>query len=271
MGVKAALFATALALASPASYLQSQQHADGGWGDPSLTAWAALGLHAAGADTGGALDYLVAHDAGLTKPTDVALVALAEAALGGDTDSLLGRLPTSPRLVNQAVWSILAYRQAGKAAPRRLARYVLASQEANGGFSWTRRGSPDTNDTAAAIEALRSAGVSGKPIMRGLAYLRRFESRDGGFALSAGRDSDAQSTAFAIQAFVAAGATPPRAVFAFLASLRRSDGSYRYSRAYATTPVWVTAQVLPALFRQAYPLRGDTRRAVASARSRADP
>ena len=43
--------------------------------------------------------------------------------------------------------------------------------------------------------------------------------------------------------------------FAFLASLRRSDGSYRYSRAYATTPVWVTAQVLPGLMKKPFPLR----------------
>ena len=121
----------------------------------------------------------------------------------------------------------------------------------------------------AAIEALRAAGVNGKPINRALASLRRFENRDGGFALSAGRDSDAQSTAFAIQAFVAAGASPPRKAFAFLASLRRPDGSYRYSRAYATTPVWVTAQVLPALVKKPFPLRADTRRAVAAARSRA--
>ncbi len=253
--MKLAALAAALAFASPASYLQSQQHADGGWGDPALTAWAALGLRAAGADTGGALDYLVAHQAELTKPTDVALVALAEAALGDETDALLVRLPTSPSLVNEAVWSILAYRQAGKAAPRAFVRYVLASQAANGGFSWTRHGAPDSNDTAAAIEALRSGGVNGKPIARALAFLRRFENRDGGFALSAGRDSDAQSTAFAIQAFVAAGVKPPRAAFTFLAGLRRSDGSYRYSPAYATTPVWVTAQVLPALVKKPFPLQ----------------
>jgi len=43
--------------------------------------------------------------------------------------------------------------------------------------------------------------------------------------------------------------------FALLAKLRRADGSYRYSRAYATTPVWVTAQVLPALVKKPFPLR----------------
>ena len=80
---------------------------------------------------------------------------------------------------------------------------------------------------------------------------------DGGFELTRGRGSDSQSTAWAIQAFAAAGAH--RAEIArsrYLARMRRPDGSYRYSRRYpAATPVWVTAQVLPALARKPFPLR----------------
>jgi hypothetical protein len=37
--------------------------------------------------------------------------------------------------------------------------------------------------------------------------------------------------------------------------MRRPDGSYRYSARYVTTPLWVTAQVLPALAREPFPLR----------------
>ena len=70
-----------------------------------------------------------------------------------------------------------------------------------------------------------------------------------------GREPDAQSTALAVQAFVAAGVKPPSTAFRFLEALRRPDGSYRYSRSYATTPVWVTAQVVPALARKPFPLR----------------
>ena len=80
-------------------------------------------------------------------------------------------------------------------------------------------------------------------------------ARNGGVRLIAGREPDAQSTAWAIQAYLAAGAKPPPAAFRFLASLRRPDGSYRYSRRYAVTPATVTAQVLPALARKPYPLR----------------
>jgi len=114
---------------------------------------------------------------------------------------------------------------------------------------------PDSNDTAAVIQALRTQGVRGRPIARGIAFLRRLQNADGGFELTAGRGSDAQSTAWAIQAFVAARVKPPAGAFRYLAALRRVDGSYRYSRKYGATPVWVTAQVLPALARKSFPLR----------------
>jgi hypothetical protein len=78
---------------------------------------------------------------------------------------------------------------------------------------------------------------------------------NGGVRLVTGREPDTQSTAWAIQAYVAAGAKPPGAAFRFLASMRRPDGSYRYSRRYAVTPAVVTAQVLPALARKSFPLR----------------
>jgi hypothetical protein len=78
---------------------------------------------------------------------------------------------------------------------------------------------------------------------------------DGGFALTRSRESDAQSTAWAIQAFVAAKAPVPEGAFAYLTELRRKDGSYRFSQRYVTTPVWVTAQVLPAVLKRPFPLR----------------
>lgn len=259
MGKLIALVA-AVALASPAQFLRAHQGADGGFGEtagrayPQLTAWAALGLRAQRAGTGNALAYLVAHEDELSTPTDVALGAVAEGALGHDPQTLLARLPAQPTQVNDAIWSVLAFRQSGRAARTADVTYLLRAQARKGGFSWARGGAPDSNDTAAGIEALRATGVDGKRITRALTFLRGFERSDGGFELQRGRGSDAQSTAWAIQAFVAAGAKPPPRAFAYLRSLRRSDGSYRYSRAYATTPVWVTAEVLPALARKAFPL-----------------
>jgi energy-coupling factor transport system substrate-specific component len=252
--------AAALAVSSPAAFLRSHQAADGGFAEPNgrsspqLTAWAALGLRAARADTGDALAYLVAHEDELRTPTDLALVALAEAALGRDPQGLLARLPPRPASVNVAIWQLLALRQARRPAPRPLVQLLRSAQARNGGFGWARGVAPDSNDTAAAVMALRAAGVAGTPIRRALDFLRRLQNRDGGFELTRGRGSDAQSTAWAIQAFVAAGRAPPPKALAYLRLLRRADGSYRYSRAYAVTPVWVTAQVLPATLRKPYPL-----------------
>jgi hypothetical protein len=263
----AALAAAAAVAATPASYLQGRQGTSGGFAEPGgtaspqLTAWAGLGLKASGAATGAALDYLVAHEGELTAATDVELVAVAESALGRRPDALLARIRKLQRsngrigpTVNSTVWGILALRQAGERAPRTAVRFVLRRQTRRGGWGWYGGGAPDSNDTAAAIQALRSAGVSGKPIRRALAYLKRLQNRDGGFELSPGRGSDSQSTAWAIQAFVSARKRVPRGSIAYLRRMRRADGSFRYSRGYSTTPVWVTAQVLPALARRSLPL-----------------
>lgn len=260
MGIAAVLAAVSL-VASPASFVTSRQQADGGFAEvngsasPELTAWAALGLHASRSTAGNALSYLVAHEHDLSEATSIALVALAESALGGEPGALLSRLRDHPRQVNEAIWNILAQRQAGRPLPTTVVRYLLASQARSGGFSWARGLRPDSNDTAFAIQALRAAGIRGKPVIRAIAFLRNFEQRDGGFELTRGRGPDAQSTAVAIQAFVAAGVKPPARAFSYLARLRQQNGSYRYSVRYAATPVWVTSQVLPALARKPFPLR----------------
>ena len=105
----------------------------------------------------------------------------------------------------------------------------------------------------------RRSSCSASPTSPGHRWLGRsrsclgFQRPDGGFELAKGRGSDAQSTAWAIQGLVAAGRPPPRSAFAYLARLKRADGSYRYSTQYVTTPVWVTAQVLAALAKRPFP------------------
>ena len=254
-----------------ARYLQAQQNADGGFGEPerasdaSLTAWVVLGLRGAGhwpARRGAAADFLVGRRD--SAVTDLELRILALDALGRGVGILARRLEgyrqRSGRIgptVNSTIWGILALRAAGRPAGRASVGYLLRRQRPGGGWAWYPNGAADSNDTAAAIQALRAAGVSARSraIGRGLRFLRRLQNRDGGFELTAGRGSDAQSTAWAIQAFVAARRTPGRPAFRYLGRLQRRDGSYRYSRRYGVTPVWVTAQVLPALARRPFPLR----------------
>jgi hypothetical protein len=264
MGLKLGVLLVAVGLAvAPANYVSARQQPDGGFAEPgarshpSLTAWAVLGLHASGRNPARSpAAYL--RDAPIEDTTDLALRIMALRVVGGDVGELVARLERARRpdgrigsLVNSTAWSVLALEKPGRAP----VRYLIRAQHRSGGWSWVPRGAPDTNDTAAVIQALRSTGVRGRPIRRGLAYIRRLTAPNGGVRLVAGRQPDSQSTAWAIQAFVAAGAKPPAAAFRFLGSMRRPDGSYRYSRRYAVTPAVVTAQVLPALARKPFPLR----------------
>ena len=256
MGVKLlATLVAASALATPTGYVQAQQRDDGSFGDPQLTAWATLGLVASGADTGRAAEYLSRRQPEIA--TDLALVAMARAAAGDRPDDLLPQLRAHRpgKLVNATIWTILAIRQAGEIAPRLQVQSLLRAQRPSGGWSWLAGGAADANDTAAALQALRAAGVRGNAIDRGVAFLRRHQNRDGGFELTLGRGSDTQSTAWAIQGLLAARRAPGAPAFRYLGRMRRPDGSYRYSARYVTTPLWVTAQVLPALARKPFPLR----------------
>ena len=259
----------ATSLSRAVAFLDSRGQPSGGFAepgqaaDPSLTAWVALGLRASGANAGPrAGEYLERNEDALRGATDVALSALARSALGAKPSRLLARLRALERpsgavgpSVNSTIWAVLAFRQARESIPPRAARYVLSVQTRAGGWGWARGVAPDSNDTAAAIQALRAVRITGRPIARGLAFLRRCRNRDGGFGLAPRRPSDAQSTAWAIQAFLAAGRQPPRGSLAYLRRLQRPDGSFRYSARYVTTPVWVTAQVTPALARKPFPLR----------------
>jgi hypothetical protein len=255
-------------LARAVAYLLANRRPDGGFGepgrpsDPGLTAWVALGLRAAGRTPAGAAAYLDGKP--YPTATDLELRILALAALGTPVDTLAGRLAGLARAdgrigpaVNSTIWGLLALRTAGRPAPPASVRYLLAAQARSGGWSWAQGVAPDTDDTAAAVQALRASGVAAtaRPIRRALAFLRARQRPDGGFESARGRGSNAQSTAWAIQAFLAAGREPGAKAFRYLAGLQRPDGSFRLSRRYVTTPVWVTSQVAAALARRPFPLR----------------
>ncbi|HEV8461690.1 MAG TPA: hypothetical protein VGQ38_13360 [Gaiellaceae bacterium] len=256
-----ASLAAALVLAvSPGQFLAAHQtngafSEPGGTTDALLTSWAVLGLRAANEAAPGSLAYLQSQEPKLQTSNDVAIVALAEEALGARNPALLARLQVKQsgqigENVNSTFWGVLALGRASAATTR----WLLAQQTKAGGFSWYLHGQADSNDTAAALEAMRVAHVRGARVTRAVKFLRGFQTADGGFELTHGRGSDAQSTAWAIQGLVAAGMKPPRSAFAYLARMKRDDGSYRYSAKYVTTPVWVTSQVLAALAKRPFPL-----------------
>lgn len=252
-----AFVVAAVIAATPQQFLFAHQQPSGAFAetggkpDAALTAWAVLGLRS----THTAVDdrYLRTHEEELQTPTEIALGVLAEAQ---PSDALVARLDrvAMNTAVNITAWKLLALRRLGRPIPRSAVRFLITHQTKAGGWSWALRGAADSNDTAAAVQALRAAHVRGAVIARALRFLRRLQNRDGGFELTPGRGSDAQSTGWAMQAFVAAGSNPGEAARRYLSRLRRPDGSYRYNARYVTTPVWVTAQVLPGLAGRPYPL-----------------
>jgi hypothetical protein len=186
---------------------------------------------------------------------------MAEAATGGASAGIRAQLGALAQpsgaigpALNSTIWGLLALSQLGEPAPRAAVLHLARSQARSGGFGWARGVAPDTDDTAAAVEALRAAGVHGVRIERALHDLRARERRDGGFPQRPGGASNVQSTAWAVQAFVAAGTKAPPAALRYLRRMQQPDGSLRYSAAYATTPLWVSAQALPALAGRPFPL-----------------
>jgi uncharacterized protein YfaS (alpha-2-macroglobulin family) len=256
-----------------ARYLEQRQTAVGGFAEPGgaatpgLTAWAMIALRAAGRtpeELAQPIAYLRRTAPDMDSLTDVELAALALAAAREPSPELTARIRASRRadgslggLVNATAWGILALRASGEPAPPGSVAYLLSRQRKSGGWPWHPRGAPDSNDTAAAVQALRAAGVGANSaaITRGFKYLRALQNKDGGFELVEGRGSDVQSTAWAIQAFLAAGRKPGAAAYRYLGRMQRGDGSFRYSARYAVTPVWVTAQTIPALMGKPLPLR----------------
>ena len=123
--------------AGSAAFLAGRQSASGGFAeqgrapDGPLTAWAALGLVAAGgfpAERARALDFLRARTADVSTDADLALRVVALAALGETVDeSLLARLRRHRPgvLVNETIWTVLALRAAGEQPPQALVRAIL--------------------------------------------------------------------------------------------------------------------------------------------------
>ncbi|MEV6838680.1 prenyltransferase/squalene oxidase repeat-containing protein [Streptomyces sp. NPDC051133] len=66
----------------------------------------------------------------------------------------------------------------------------------------------DTNNTAAAVQALHAVGGHGAAVEKAVAWLKSVQNKDGGWGYSPGGASDTNSTAVVIGALTATGANP---------------------------------------------------------------
>jgi Squalene-hopene cyclase C-terminal domain len=275
------------------AYLASAQSSNGGFGgapgqasNELYTGWAAIGLAAAGRDPAtvrrdghSVLDALGAQADTLEGPGDLERTMLALRACGAPVDSLAGKdllggllryragNGSFGDLVNITAFAIFALRAAGRSAADPVlsaaGRWIAHRQDPDGGYNFAGSGgSSDVDDTAAALQGLLDSGIhSGPSVTRAISFIEHAQNLDGGFPAEPRGESNAQSTAWAVQGLVAAGVDVEavrdrgsRSPLGYLESLLAPNGSVRYSRTSAQSPVWVTAQALTALALAPFPI-----------------
>jgi uncharacterized membrane protein len=265
-------------------WLRGMQNEDGGFGfgpgaesSPVMTGWAVLGLEAAGInpldlDAGDAtpISYIAGTVGEITTTGDIERTILVLRGAGLDPRHFHGRDLVRRLLarrggdgswggqVNPTAFGILALRAAGAPTGNgRSASWLRRNENEDGGWGFASGTASDPDSTGAVLQALAVAG--GKGMRGGVSYLRSVQGPGGGFAL-AGGPVNAQSTAWAVQGLIAAGVsassvrTGGRSPLDYLASVRSSDGHYRYSSSSDQTPVWVTGQALLAVNGKPFPL-----------------
>ena len=167
--------------------------------------------------------------------------------------------------VSTTAWAVIALRAAGQSSSQltKSVSWLTSQQASNGGFSFTPGGAPDPDDTAAAVEALRSGGISASntAIERALSYLHSQQMSNGGFTSGMGGTTNAESTAWAVQAIRAVGQNPAggawkkggKTPISFLLSLQASSGAFYHYGTTLAMPLLTTSEVVVALSGKTYP------------------
>jgi hypothetical protein len=278
----AALSAGTARAAGGGDYLASRQQLSGGFaesGGPSsvsLTEWAVMGLAAAGRHPSamhrpggrGPAAFLGKHAGGWNNAFTLERGILAVVALGKNPSSFAGRNLVSAlrgrigshgrigKYLNSTYWGVLALRAAGGPVPTSSINYIRSHAGSGGGFGYAAGSGADSNDTAAAVMALRAGGVpcNWAVMTRAYGYMHSLQSgSDHGYALTSSAGSDSQSTSWVVQSRIRCGLSNTGAL-AYLAARKQRNGSYAYRAGLVQTPAWVTAQVLPAVNGKAYPI-----------------
>lgn len=272
-------------------YLHACQNSDGGFAEKGsassdgLTAWAMCAIAASGEDCSAwkvgsksPVDFLSHQSAKWKTTQDYSRTTLAVVAAGKDPRSfggvnLVEHLTADTRdhgadgdqlgpYVNSHIWAMIALKAAGQTPTARETTWLVGQQNADGGWGWAPGIASDTNDTAAAMEALAAAGqgASSSAMTKAVAYLRARQLSDGGFAYSAGAKSDANSTSWIAQGLLAAGqsmsgwrksGTDP---VAWLVKQQAANGSEKYSATASNNALLVTVEAVPAVCGKAFPV-----------------
>jgi energy-coupling factor transport system substrate-specific component len=267
-----------------AQWLRTAQNSDGGFGTApdedsgaEMTAWAMLGLEAAGdnpldvARVGRTpVDFLRGHTGELRSPGDLARTIVALEGAGVDPRDFGGVNLVSQLLAKRrdngsyegwpgsTAFAVIALRAAGATGSLEQSLSWLQKVQNDDGGWGDVPGSPSTPDGTGAVMQALSSGA--KAVQRGLSYLRGAQRQGGGFPLGGNSAVNTQSTAWAVQGIIAAGGDPDSfrrggsSAPEYLAAQQAGDGHYLYSESRGQTPVWVTGQVLVAAAGKSLPI-----------------
>ncbi len=266
-----------------ASWLESVQNEDGGFGTSSgddssaaMTGWAMLGLEATNRNPLDVarfgktpVDFLRASVGEVSSAGDIARTIVALEGTGVDPRSFSGRNLVADLLKRRrkdgsfegwpgtTSFAVLALRAAGATGGLdKTLSWLREAQNEDGGWGDTPGASSNADVTGAAMQALAGS----KAAARGLAFLRKSQRPGGGFALGGSGGVNTQSTAWAVQGILAAGADPGsvraggKSALDYLAQHQDGDGHYTYSSSSDQTPVWVTGQVMVAVAGKTFPV-----------------
>ena len=292
--------ATTTAVNNALAYLQGQQQSDGSYmdfdGPINATCGAGMAAAAAGLDVNewkkdghSVIDFLLsqkdtlgdpaAADANSAKIAQLVMLLVASgndpltfggvdwpAILVGTQNSATGAYGTA---FIRHPWIMMALHAAGQSIPPDALAYLVANQEADGGFGVNGLGSgSDTNTTAICLEALAAAGVNAdsEVVEKAIGYLHTQQNADGGFPWAKpspwGTDSDSSSTAWVIQGLIASGedhdgpgwTVSGHTPVGYLIGMQNASGAFGYQTSWPDDSLISTYQVIPALMGKAYPL-----------------
>lgn len=165
--------------------------------------------------------------------------------------------------LNDDFWGLLAAGAVNRAGDFSSVKdFIISHQNADGGWSWATTGTSDSNDTAAALMALKETNISNQDqvIVNALNYLHTTQKTDGGFAYDATASSDGASTAWVLAALNkldidlntwSQGENTP---LSFLNSLQQADGSFLWLASDTQGSSMVTAYALLAILDKSYPV-----------------
>jgi hypothetical protein len=170
-----------------------------------------------------------------------------------------------PSQLNDDIFGLLALEAGGPLADPAVEQnaldFIVAHQTADGGYSWSADGScawcgADSNDTAAAIQALQAARQAGlanasldAAIESAKQYLLTARKGNGGFGYDANTDADGSSTAWALMALNALGlqnSTEALEAAAWLEANQTPDGGF-YWMAGNPSDTYTTSHAVIAL------------------------